>query len=65
MAPRLDGRAVARDRSVLVCTPGTFTRTAAYRFGEVHDLDTVITTTDAPVDLDELLRRTGIEVLLA
>lgn len=52
------------NRTVLVCTPDKFTRTAAYRFGDVHDLDTVVTTADAPVDLVELLRRMSIEVLL-
>lgn len=53
------------NRTVLVCTPDKFSRTAAYRFADLDALDTVVTTADAPADLVELLRRSGIEVLLA
>lgn len=38
-------------RAVLVATGDKFARTAAHRFGDLADLDTVVTTSDAPRDV--------------
>ncbi|GAB3268188.1 DeoR/GlpR family DNA-binding transcription regulator [Microbacterium lacusdiani] len=50
-------------RVVLVATADKFTRTAAHRFGALADLDTVVTTQDAPADVVHLLRDRGVEVV--
>jgi DeoR/GlpR family transcriptional regulator of sugar metabolism len=50
-------------RSVLVATADKFTRTAAHRFGRIADLDTIVTTTDAPATLRYDAQAAGVTVL--
>ncbi|MFJ2618826.1 DeoR/GlpR family DNA-binding transcription regulator [Glutamicibacter sp. NPDC087344] len=54
----------ASRRIILVATADKFTRTAAHRFGELSDVDMIITTADAPPAVLYEARTQGIEVLL-
>lgn len=49
---------------VLVATADKFGRTAAHRFGTLDDVDTIITTSDAPPALVHDARAAGIELVL-
>ncbi|WP_158437847.1 DeoR/GlpR family DNA-binding transcription regulator [Naasia lichenicola] len=55
----------ASRRVILVATADKFTRTAAHRFGTIHDLDTIVTTEDAPTAMIYDARRAGVNVLFA
>ena len=50
-------------RTVLVTTAAKFSRTSAHRFGSYGDLDTIITTADAPVSAIYEARQAGVEVI--
>ncbi len=50
-------------RTVLVATAEKFTRTSAHRFGAFSDLDTIITTADAPAAIVHEARQAGVEVI--
>lgn len=50
-------------RAVLVATADKFARTAAHRFGDFTDLDTIITTPDVDVTVTYDARQQGVEVL--
>ncbi len=55
----------ASRRVVLVATPDKFTRTAAHRFGGIADLDTIVTTSDAPPALIQDARAGGVALIFA
>ncbi|WP_203580881.1 DeoR/GlpR family DNA-binding transcription regulator [Microbacterium hibisci] len=50
-------------RAILVATADKFSRTAAHRFGDLSDLDTIVTTPDAGVVVRYQARQAGVEVL--
>lgn len=50
-------------RTVLVATAEKFTRTSAHRFGAFADLDTIITTAEAPAAILYEARQAGVEVI--
>jgi DeoR/GlpR family transcriptional regulator of sugar metabolism len=50
-------------RTVLVATAEKFTRTSAHRFGGFADLDTIITTADAPAVVLQEARQAGVQVI--
>ncbi|MFK0085465.1 DeoR/GlpR family DNA-binding transcription regulator [Glutamicibacter sp. NPDC090743] len=50
-------------RTVLITTATKFSRTSAHRFGSYDDLDTIITTADAPVSAIYEARQAGVEVI--
>lgn len=50
-------------RRVLLATATKFTRTSAHRFGSYGDLDTIITTSDAPITAIHAARDAGVEVI--
>ncbi|MDQ7993931.1 MAG: DeoR/GlpR transcriptional regulator, partial [Propionicimonas sp.] len=53
----------ASRRSVLVATVDKFGRTAAHRFASLADLDTLVTTTDAPVSVRRDAEIAGVRVI--
>jgi DeoR/GlpR family transcriptional regulator of sugar metabolism len=55
----------ASRRLVLVVAPDKLTRTAAHRFGDFSDLDTIVTTSAAPSGVLIDARRAGIQVIVA
>lgn len=50
-------------RSILVATADKFNRTAAHKFGDVTDLDTIITTGDLSVTTIYEASQSGVEVI--
>jgi len=50
-------------RRVLLATAAKFSRTSAHRFGSYEDLDTIITTPDAPAAATYAAREAGVEVI--
>lgn len=50
----------ASRRAILVATADKFTRTSAHRFGVLGDLDTIVTTSDAPTALAFAAREAGV-----
>lgn len=50
-------------RRVLLATAAKFSRTSVHRFGSYQDLDTIITTSDAPAAATYAAREAGVEVI--